>query len=253
MMYRMCNGELQQQSTHTLTANNGTWEVRHERTGWLSVGKIIRVVPLGLPDCNAIVYVSIRDDSRFTYVFKQVPDDCAKFGAIKFWKKVKAIRENADSVVLSCKKRKTGKKARLSTLTIGNGEGVSEYSLRSAGINIEHKKDDYSIDEEREEQKFFGETKALTGKDRKIAMQIKNAEYSRKRELERKERAKIEKKQLEEIKIDLSIPTPTAQPTIIKGFRPIIVMLPVLWPTLRMVQLPAEKCRLVGTKIVAAD
>lgn len=168
-------------------------------TKWECIGKVVLTVPIGLNDCTSRFYVNLDNDRQFTWLFELRPHELARFGHVCRRGKVKRFEPGQkEPEQLFCKKRKFDT-IRLKKNTIGNGEGVSEYSLRSAKIPIEHNREDYSLIEEKEKEKREGQVLArrISAKERRKQLAILDAQAYRKHESELAIREKTERKDRE--------------------------------------------------------
>lgn len=186
----------------TFRAYQGRLQIRkYGEYDWNDVGKVVHFIPVYFEreDVTAILYCNMFDNPKDSYIFVQRGHECSRFGWVFYKCKVKRVDEHTP-IIKECR-AKFGQKIRLKDVKLGNGEGVSEYSLRSAGIKAEHLKKEYDFDKVE-----LAKAQLFKNKTERERAQL---EFDKKKEHELALRKRIEKKETTEVntaKIRTSIP-----------------------------------------------
>lgn len=192
----------------TFRAYQGRLQIRkYGEYDWNDIGEIIHFIPVTFEreDVTAILYVNMHDNQRDSYIFVQRGHECSRFGWVFYKCKTRRVDKHT-CMVKECR-AKFGQKIRLKDVKLGNGEGVSEYSLRSAGIKAEHLKKEYDFDKVE-----LAKAQLFKNKTERERAQL---EFDKKKEHELALRKRIEKKEagiveVNTAKIRTSIPYQSA-------------------------------------------
>lgn len=195
--YRMHKGNVEERTT-----NNGDWK---------KIGVIIKhIVWNDDSDITAYLFVNLDSDCKNTFIFVQRGHDCTRFGWI-FYKCKNDKRIEFDTYIPASECRnKFGQKIRLRNVKLGNGEGVSQYSLRSAGIGAEHIKKEYDFDTVE-----LAKQMELKNHAERVRVQL---EFNKNRERELAERKRLERKTMTVVNTSQLKTVSTAQKGVVRQY-----------------------------------
>lgn len=184
------------------TTNNGDWK---------KIGTIVKhIVWNDDSDITAYLFVNLDSDSKNSFIFVQRGHDCSRFGWI-FYKCKNNRRIELDTYIPASECRnKFGQKIRLRNVKLGNGEGVSQHSLRSAGIGAEHIKKEYDFDTVE-----LAKQMELKNHAERVRVQL---EFNKNRERELAERKRLERKTMTVVNTSQLKTVSTAQKSVIKQY-----------------------------------
>jgi hypothetical protein len=193
--------------------NKGNVEQRTTNHGdWKKIGTIVKHIVWNDEDCDitAYLFVNLDSDSKNSFIFVQRGHDCSRFGWI-FYKCKNDKRIEFDTYIPASECRnKFGQKIRLKNVKLGNGEGISQYSLQQAGMSVAHIKAPYDFDTVE-----LAKQMELKNHSERVKAQLA---FNKKRELELAERKRMENKKTVVVNTSQLKTISTAQKSVVKQY-----------------------------------
>lgn len=212
---------------------------------WKPIGRIITRAAIYLGHLLNVYWINLDNDRNFTYVFKQYNDESTTLGRVRFCRKISFI-DVKDEVKIRFSKAKEIRKIKINS-KVGNGEGVSSYSLSSAGMSLDKNIHDfgeefYNPDDiiEKIENTNRKDRRNLMSKDSRVAEYVRSIALRRKIE---------KKKTIEDINTAAISTISTARPSKMRytGLVPFIQQFP---QKIMSLSVPKEKSLLRDGQII---